>query len=160
MTRLRIGHVGLHVRNIEEEVEFLELIGAEVTCVDRTPRGRLAFVSLDGEQHHSFALFEDGRPLPSGNSKQEEQGIHHIALPTESREEVDAWKKKLLDRGLEIDGPHVHAPEGGGVAGGSGSYGIFFTDPNGISFEIFADAMTLPEFRRIEADAEKETQNA
>ena len=158
MNRLTIGHVGLHVRNIEEEVEFLELIGAELTCIDKTPRGRLAFVSLDGERHHSLALFEDGEKLSSGNSKQEKQGVHHIALPTVSREEVDAWKKKLLARGLEIDGPHIHAPEGGGVAGGSASYAIFFTDPNGICFEIYAGAMTLPEFR--EMLAEKEAQPA
>jgi catechol-2,3-dioxygenase len=158
MNRLTIGHVGLHVRNIEEEVEFLELIGAELTDIDETPRGRLAFVSLDGERHHSLALFEDGEKLSSGNSKQEKQGVHHIALPTESREEVDAWKKKLLARGLEIDGPNIHAPEGGGVAAGSGSYAIFFTDPNGICFEIYAGAMTLPEYR--EMLAEKEAQPA
>ena len=112
MTRLTIGHVGLHVRNIEEEVEFLEFIGAELTCIDETPRGRLAFVSLDGERHHSFALFEDGEKLSSGDSKKEKGGVHHIALPTDSPEQVDAWKKKLLARGLEVDGPHIHAPEG------------------------------------------------
>ena len=152
MTRLTIGHVGLHVRNIEEEVEFLEFIGAELTCIDKTPRGRLAFVSLDGERHHSFALFEDGEKLSSGNSKREKGGVHHIALPTDSRAEVDDWREKLLARGLEVDGPHIQAPEGGGVAGGSASYGIFFTDPNGVCFEIYAGAMTLPEFRQMVAE--------
>lgn len=164
MDRLSIGHVGIHVQNIEEEVEFLSLIGCELTCIDETPRGRLAFISMDGERHHTLALFEDGEPLPSGNSKQEKRGLHHIALPAESRQAVDEWKKKLLGHGIEIDGPNIHAPEGGGVAGGSGSYAIFFTDPNGVCFEIYTGAMTLPEFRRMQADqaeqAAKEPQPA
>ena len=35
VTRLMIRHVGLHVRNLEEEIEFFELLGAEVTSIDR-----------------------------------------------------------------------------------------------------------------------------
>ena len=59
MTALRMGHLGLHVRNIEEEMEFLELLGAKMTSMDEIPsRGRIAFVSLDGVWHHNFALFE------------------------------------------------------------------------------------------------------
>ena len=151
MTRLTIGHVGLHVRDLEEEIAFLELIGGELTCIDEAPVGRVAFVSLDGERHHSLALFEDGERLPSGNSKTEPGGVHHIALPAASREEVAAWEKRLREAGIEIDGPHVQGPEGGGLDGGSGSYAIFFNDPNGICFEIYAGAMTLPEFRRAGA---------
>ena len=52
MSRLKMGHIGLHVRNIEEEIEFLSLLGAELTSVDRLDRGRVAFVSLDGVWHH------------------------------------------------------------------------------------------------------------
>ncbi len=146
MTRLSIAHVGLHVRNLEEEIEFLELLGAELTSMDRMPKGRVAFVSLDGEKHHSLALFEDGEKLPSGDSKKEPRGIHHIAMPTDSRESVDSWKKKLNENGIETDGPHIQGPEGDGMRAGSGSYAIFFTDPNGICFEIYAGAMTVSEF--------------
>jgi catechol-2,3-dioxygenase len=156
MSRLIIGHIGLHVRNLEEEIEFLETIGAELTAIDQMPRGRVAFVSLDGERHHSLALFEDGEPLASGDSKKERQGVHHIAMPTESRAEVDAWRAKLEARGIAIDGPHIQGPEGGGVDNGSGSYAIFFTDPNGICFEIYTGAMTLPEFREQEAAKAKQ----
>ena len=151
MTRLSIGHVGLHVRDLEEEIAFLELIGGELTCIDRAPVGRVAFVSLDGERHHSLALFEDGDRLPSGNSKTETVGVHHIALPAESVDKVKSWEEKLAAAGIEIDGPYVQGPDGGGLDGGSGSYAIFFNDPNGICFEIYAGAMTLPEFRRAEA---------
>ena len=150
MSRLSIGHVGLHVRDLEEEIAFLELIGGELTCIDRAPVGRVAFVSLDGERHHSLALFEDGKRLPSGNSKTEPVGVHHIALPADSIDEVKSWEEKLAAAGIEIDGPYVQGPDGGGLDGGSGSYAIFFNDPNGICFEIYAGAMTLREFRRAE----------
>lgn len=43
MNRLTIGHVGLHVRNIEEEVDFMKIIGAEPTGVGKFPNGRLGY---------------------------------------------------------------------------------------------------------------------
>ena len=147
MSALKIGHVGLHVRDLDEEIEFLTLLGGVVTSVDRLPRGRVAFVSLDGVWHHNFALFEDGMPVPSGDSQRERRGIDHIAMASENRHSVDAWKEKLTAHGIRVTGPQIQAPEGGGLEGGSGSYTIFFTDPNGICFEIFAEAMTVAEFR-------------
>ncbi len=152
MAGFRIAHVGLHVRDLEEEIEFLELLGAKVTSTDRLKTGRVAFVSLNGDDHHSLALFEDGEKLPSGNSQTEPRGIHHIALPTETRDDVDAWKTRLEEHGLTVRGPFIQGPEGDGLANGSGSYAIFFTDPNGICFEIHADAMTVAEYRRYEAE--------
>ena len=146
MSHLVIGHVGLHVRNLEEEIAFLEVLGAEVTSIDRLPRGRVAFVSLDGVRHHNLALFEDGEPVPSGDTQKERRGLDHVAMMTDTRASVDSWKAKLTAQGIRVTGPQI--PEGGGLAGGSGSYTIFFTDPNGICFEIFADAMTVQEFRR------------
>lgn len=153
-----MGHIGLHVRNIEEELEFFDLLGAEVTSIDKLKRGRVAIVSLDGVWHHNFALFEDGAPLPSGDSQKERMGLDHIAMATDSRQSVDCWVKKLSAHGIEVTGPQIQGPEGGGVDGGSGSYTIFFTDPNGICFEIFAEAMTVSEFRNKQA--ERQSSNA
>ena len=152
MAGFRIAHVGLHVRNLDEEIEFLEMLGAKVTSTDVLNSVRVAFVSLDGERHHSLALFEDGEKLPSGNSQTEPRGIHHIALPTETRDDVDAWKTKLEAHGLSVNGPFIQGPEGGGLPNGSGSYAIFFTDPNGVCFEINAGAMTVAEFRESKAE--------
>ena len=152
MSRLKMGHIGLHVRNIEEELEFLGLLGAELTCIDTLARGRVAFVSLDGVWHHNFALFEDGSPLPSGHSQTETMGLDHIAMATDSRSSVDAWVEKLTAHGIKVTGPQIQGPDGGGLEGGSGSYTIFFTDPNGICFEIFAEAMTVSEFRSKRAE--------
>ncbi len=147
MTKLKMGHLGLHVRNLEEEIEFLELLGAEVTSIDTMSRGRIAFVSLDGVWHHNFALFEDGSKLESGDSQKERQGIDHIALATDTRTSVNEWVEKLTANGIEVKGPQIQGPEGGGLDNGSSSYTIFFNDPNGICFEIFADADTVAKFR-------------
>ncbi len=148
MNKLKMGHLGLHVRNLEEEIEFLELLGAEVTSIDTMSRGRIAFVSLDGVWHHNFALFEDGSKLESGDSQKERQGIDHIALATDSRTSVNEWVEKLTANGIEVKGPQIQGPEGGGLDNGSSSYTIFFNDPNGICFEIFADADTVTAFRK------------
>ena len=153
MEHLTIGHVGLHVRDLEEGIAFLEMLGAEAARIDRAPAGRVAFVSPDGVRRHGLASLEDGAPLPTGNSRTERGEVHHVAMPVGGREEVRTRRRKLAAGGIEIDGPHVRGPEGGGLDGGSGSYAIFFNDPNGICFEIYAGAMTLPEFRRARAEA-------
>jgi catechol-2,3-dioxygenase len=111
MKPLTIRHVGIHVRSIEEEMEFLSLLGAEITSMGTLgSRGRIAFVSLDGVYHHNFALFEDGEPLPSGNSQKENMGLDHIAMETESREAVDEWVEKLTAHGIKVSGPQIQGP--------------------------------------------------
>ncbi len=157
MTSLTIRHVGIHVRNIEEEMEFLSLLGAEVTSIGKIGRrGRIGFVSLDGVWNHNFALFEDGEPLPSGDSQKEKTGLDHIAMATDSRKSVDEWVKKLAANGIKVYGPRIQGPEGGGLNEGSGSYSISFHDPNGVCFEIFAEPMTVSEYREKTAEREKE----
>ena len=101
MTPLKMGHLGLHVRDLEEEIAFLKLLGAEVTSTDMTPRGRIAFVSLDGVWHHNFALFEDGTPLESGDSQREDRGIdpNHLAFEVEHR----SARIAAVDRGIGLD---------------------------------------------------------
>ena len=157
MGKLKMGHLGLHVRNLEEEIKFLELLGAELTSIDTMVRGRIAFVSLDGEWHHNFALFEDGSPLESGDSQKEKQGIDHIAMATDTRDSVNEWVEKLKANGIAVKGPQIQGPEGGGLDNGSSSYTIFFNDPNGICFEIFADADTVTKFRERVAEREAAT---
>lgn len=135
MTSLQIAHIGLRVRDLDEEISFLKLLGGEVTSIDKMPRGRVAFVSLDGVRHHSLAVFEDGGRVPSGDTQKEKLGLDHIAMATTDRASVDEWREKLLANGMRVIGPQIQGPAGGGLEGGSGSYRIFFHDPNGICFE-------------------------
>ncbi len=46
------------------------------------------------------------------------------------------------------------------MANGSGSYAIFFTDPNGVCFEINAGAMTVAEYRKSKAAPGEQVANA
>ena len=152
MKPLTIRHVGIHVRSIEEEMEFLSLLGAEITSMGTLgSRGRIAFVSLDGVYHHNFALFEDGEPLPSGNSKKERMGLDHIAMETDSRKSVDEWVKKLTANGINVSGPQIQGPEDGLLEEGSRSYSVAFQDPNGVCFEIFAEPLTVSEYHELAA---------
>jgi catechol-2,3-dioxygenase len=157
MTPLTIRHVGLHVRSIEEEIEFLSVLGARVTAIGNMKRARIAFVSLDGVLHHSFALFEDGTPVPSGDSQKEKIGLDHVAMQTESREAVDDWAAKLTANGISVKGPLTWGPDIGGSKESSGSYTIYFHDPNGICFEIFAEPMTVREYREKAAEEQTTT---
>lgn len=156
MPPLSIQHIGIHVRSIEEEVAFLALLGAKVTSIaEAGRRGRIAFVSLDGVWHHNLAVFEDGEPIPSGDSQREKRGLDHIAMATDSRASVDEWIEKLRAAGIEVHGPQIQGPEGGGLDEGSCSYTCFFHDPNGICFEIFADPLTVEEYHESVAAREK-----
>jgi len=152
MAGFHVGHMGLHVPSIDEEMEFLEKLGGSVTGIDQMDNGtRVAFVSMDGERHHTIALFEDGEKLPSGNSRMRGTGLHHIAMPVDSRDDVDKWQKELEEKGVKTAGPSIQGPEGGGLENGSGSYSIFFQDPNGICFEIYTGSMSVAEFKTSKA---------
>jgi len=131
-----------------------------VTAIGEMKRARIAFVSLDGVWHHSFALFEDGGPVPSGDSQKEKVGLDHLAMQTESREAVDEWAEKLIANGITVKGPLTWGPDIGGAKESSGSYTIYFHDPNGICFEIFAEPMTVEEYREKSAEAEVQTANS
>ena len=61
-------------------------------------------------------------------------------------------KNKLEAQGLAVNGPFIQGPEGGGLANGSGSDAIFFTDPNGVCFEINTGAMTVAEYHETKAE--------
>ena len=78
----------------------------------------------------------------------------------QTRDDVDAWKNKLEAHGLTVNGPFIQGPEGGGLANGSGSYAIFFTDPNGVCFEINTGAMTVAEYRETKAETADHLANA
>lgn len=154
MAGSHVGHIGLHVPSIEEEQAFLEKLGGTLTETDKMDNGtRVAFVSMDGERHHTIALFEDGEKLTSGNSRMKGVGLHHIEMPVEGRDAVDKWQTDQEARGVKTSGPSIQGPLGGGLENGSGCYSIFFQAPNGICFEIYTGSMTVAEFKASKESA-------
>ena len=61
---------------------------------------------------------------------------------------ANEWVEKLTAQGIAVHGPQIQGPEGGGLTEGSGSYTIFFHDPNGVCFEIFAEPLTVSQYRQ------------
>ena len=76
-------------------------------------------------------------------------------MATDSRKSVDEWLENLTAAGIEVHGPQIQGPEGDGLDKGSGSYTFFFHDPNGVSFEIFANPLTVDEYHASVAAREK-----
>ncbi|MDO4719520.1 MAG: VOC family protein [Peptostreptococcaceae bacterium] len=60
-------------------------------------------------------------------------GLNHLAFWCSSREETDAWRKRLREKGavLLYDERYPHA-------GGDSHYAVYFEDPDGIKLEIVA----------------------
>jgi glyoxylase I family protein len=57
-------------------------------------------------------------------------GLHHFAWNADSRAEVDALHRILVDRGLTVlDAPAEYAYE-------PGYYAVFFADPDGLKLEL------------------------
>jgi len=67
-----------------------------------------------------------GSPPPAKASHPAYDVFNHVALAAASREEIDAWHRRLVENGVETVGPVDH-----GII-----YSIYFHDPNGIRLEL------------------------
>ena len=145
-TMKRVGHVGIHVTEMDRSFKFYtEVVGCTVT--GRWPRGEegeLAFLRF-GEMHHDLVLFIHPIEVDPKTADQGFNGLNHIAIEVENRDE---WFKALAhfrSKGVEIiEGPLVHGLEGGQGIGGSGSRSFYFLDPDGNRLEIYTEMMRVP----------------
>jgi glyoxylase I family protein len=58
-------------------------------------------------------------------------GLHHLAFQAESREDVDACHRFLLERGVTVLDPPAEYPQYWPVY-----YAVFFADPDGLKLEF------------------------
>ncbi|MEV7522503.1 VOC family protein [Streptomyces sp. NPDC091371] len=126
ISRLRTGHVGLNVTDLERSTGFYRDVLDFTVLVEGKEEGRrFALIGHDGEL--VLALWEqaEGRFAPAA------AGLHHLALAASDIDEVRSYETRLRDLGVEFayDGVVAH---GEGAASG----GIFFHDPDGIRLEI------------------------
>jgi catechol-2,3-dioxygenase len=119
-----VGHVVLKVRNLERSAKFYELLGfrkvAEI-------RGRMAFFTATGENHHDLGLMAVGENAPSPHPNA--VGLYHVAIRLPSEEHVKAAYRTLAAAGVNVTGASDH-----GV-----SRSVYITDPDGIELELYAD---------------------
>lgn len=143
----RVGHIGVQVTDMDQSIDFYtETLG--LTLTGRWPMGEdgaMAFLRFT-DMHHDIVLFTHPRREDESNRSVGYNGLQHIAMEVENRDE---WLKALADlkrKGVEIvNGPLVHGAEGDPRnIGGSGTRSFYFLDPDGNSLEIYCDMMKVP----------------
>ena len=155
----RVGHVGIQVTNVDRSLAwYRDVLGLTVTGRWGMGDGEIAFMRF-GDDHHNIVLFTHPREVTDENRNTGFNGLNHIALEVESRDEWLKALAELREKGVEIvSGPLIHGPEGNGPGsfiGGSGSRSFYFLDPDGNRLEIYTDMMKVPNgepFPRAEYD--------
>ena len=114
-----LGHIGFYVRDLDLMMEFYEhFMGMTLTKVG--PLG--AFYTADPEAcDHEIALI-NGRP-----SLEDPQWIQQISMRVESLDDLRDFKRRILERGYQIDRIVSHAS----------AIGCYFRDPENNPTEIF-----------------------
>jgi lactoylglutathione lyase len=151
----RLGHVGIHVSDVERSIEFYrKVVGLKLTGNWRQPEAfrPLCFMRID-DKHHDLVLFElpkdvDPDGLDTSDSADRRNiGVQHIAFEFDSREEWLHALDHVRSCGVEIvDGPLVHGHEATSnqsFEGGSGSHAFYFLDPDGNRVEFYCWMMTV-----------------
>ena len=112
----RVGHVHLHVRNIEEAVDFYHgLIGFDVMGVARA--FRMAFVSAGGYHHHlGLNTWQgEGAPPPPADAV----GLRYLTVEFPNQEALDQVIERIDAAGIPSnrteDGLLIHDPSENGV---------------------------------------------
>jgi catechol 2,3-dioxygenase-like lactoylglutathione lyase family enzyme len=155
----RVGHVGIHVTDVDRSLAwYRDILGLTVTGRWTLGGGEAVFMRFD-EDHHNIVLFTHPGDVAEEDRHAGFNGLNHIALEVEGRDEWLKALANLREKGVEIvDGPLIHGPEGGDPTryiGGSGSRSFYFLDPDGNRLEIYADMMKVPNgepFPRAEYD--------
>ncbi|MFE7120762.1 VOC family protein [Streptomyces sp. NPDC057654] len=129
--KLRTGHVGLNVTDIDRSIAFYtRVFGFEVLregAADAGEGRRFAFLGRDGEL--AVTLWQQaGSPYDGDRS-----GLHHLAFEVDRIQDVRAAEAVLRSIGADFHYEGV-VPHGQGTPSG----GVFFHDPDGIRLELFA----------------------
>lgn len=128
---LRLGHVGITVRDMARMVEFYRtVLGLEVSDVMSYPAGApLAegtWLRCNAD-HHVLALFRPG-DLPGGEARGP-LGLHHVAFEMASFEELRRAARHVTER---------HGPPRAVRQGGPGcQLRVYFPDPEGNLVELY-----------------------
>ena len=120
-----IGHVHLKVSDLDRSVQFYsEAFGFEVM---QRYGDSAAFLSAGGYHHHlGLNTWESKGGAPASRRA---PGLYHFAILYPNRAALGRALKRLIERGVQIDGASDH-----GV-----SEAIYLHDPDGNGIEIYRD---------------------
>ncbi len=123
--KTQIGHVHLHVGDLERSIKFYrDILGFDV---QQKLGDSAAFLSAGGYHHHIGLNTWQGKgapPAPEGHA-----GLYHFAILYPSRKELAKALKALMDAKWPITGASDH-----GV-----SEAIYLDDPDGNGIELYVD---------------------
>ncbi|MFE7099648.1 VOC family protein [Streptomyces erythrochromogenes] len=126
ISRLRTGHVGLNVTDLERSLAFYrDALDFEVLGEGKEEDRRFAFLGRDGELVLTLWQQADGAFAPAA------AGLHHLAFSADAAREVRAYEERLRGLGVAFAYEGVVAHREGAASGG-----IFFHDPDGTRLEI------------------------
>jgi catechol 2,3-dioxygenase len=98
--RTRLGHVHLHIRDVEEAVDFYHgLIGFDVMGIARS--FQMAFVSAGGYHHHVGlnTWAGEGAPPPPADA----MGLRHFSILLPDKAELDRLARRLEQAGIPTE---------------------------------------------------------
>ena len=115
-TETRMGHIHLHVRDIDEAVEFYHgVIGFDLMGVAKA--FRMAFVSAGGYHHHIGLNTWQGEGAPS--APVDALGLRHFAVELPDQQAFDEVMTRVQKAGIASnqteDGLLLHDPSQNGV---------------------------------------------
>jgi catechol-2,3-dioxygenase len=115
----RLGHVGLHVRDVEREKAFFrDVLGLTITDEGE---GMVFFSARPDEEHHEFLLV-GGRDTPDGAAH-----VQQVSFRCDTLEDVIGFSERFEAAEVEIDMIVTH---GNAVS-------VYFFDPEGNRCEVY-----------------------
>jgi catechol-2,3-dioxygenase len=117
----RLGHVGIHVRDLETEVAFYrDVVGLQVADVDE--QMGMAFMSSDPEAEHHELVLMAGR---SGGA--DDRMLQQISFRATSLQGVLDFNARLVEAGVPIEFTVTHG----------NAISVYFFDPEGNRLEMY-----------------------
>jgi catechol 2,3-dioxygenase len=112
----RVGHIHLHVRNIQEAVDFYHgILGFDLMGI--APEFQMGFVSAGGYHHHiGLNTWQGaGAPPPPADAA----GLRHFTVDLPNQHALDEVEKRILKAGIPfnktVDGIFLHDPSLNGI---------------------------------------------
>jgi catechol-2,3-dioxygenase len=116
-----LGHVGIHVHDLEREAVFYrDVVGLTIT--DRDPEVGMIFLSSRPEIEHHELLLCGGRTAPAGTLMLQQISFHCATL-----DDMIAYDRTLRAHQVPIDMVVTHG----------NAIGIYFYDPEGNRCELY-----------------------
>jgi catechol-2,3-dioxygenase len=116
-----LGHVGLHVNDLDAQAAFYEQV-VGLTITDRDPEVGMVFLSARPDEEHHELLLCGGRTAPPGMLMLQQVSFHCSEL-----DDMIAYDRRFREHGVHIDMVVTHG----------NAIGIYFYDPEGNRCEVY-----------------------